>query len=483
MGSLSRSRVLVAMVVVPSVAAGALAAPTIGPQFRIDTGGPFWANETTASAAEGFPDRIVTGWNDYREPPEIRSAFGVSFDGGLSWSDFVFRPLPPFQASVEGDPMVAHDDRTGTLWIGAISFSASGGIYVARLDPGATEFNPPVMARTGPTDKGWMAAGPRPGEPDSTRLYCAYNLGLIWSDDMGDTWTDPVPLGSGIGFLPRVGPGGEVYVAYWDFGTGVKLKRSLDGGASFTDHTIATRMDVWGTMDGSRFPGGFRVPSINYLDVDPSNGTLYAVYFDTSDIDPGPPIRWNVDLFFTKSVDRGESWSTPEVINQDGSPTGDQFFPWIEVSRGGRLDIVWLDSRNVDQPDGGPGSTAMLDAYYMYSTDSGDTWTEARLTPQSWSTDGVSFIGDYSGMAVAGNRVYPVYIQMDPGGDQNIYSNVIEFPLCPWDCSGDNDQNVGIADFLALLGGWGGAACDVDGDGTVGIADFLELLANWGPCP
>ena len=485
MGPLSRVRGIAATVVVPFMAAGTLAAPTIGPQIRIDAAGVVWANETTASAAEGFPDRIVTGWNDWREAPNIRSGFGVSFDGGRTWEDFVLRPPPGFQENIEGDPMTAHDDRTGTLWIGAISFpqaGGGGGIYIARLDPGATEFTAPVMAETGFVDKGWLAAGPRPGEPESTRLYCAYNLGMIWSDDMGDTWTNPVSLGAGIGFLPRVGPGGELYVAYWDFDVGVKLKRSLDGGAFFTDHTIATRMDVWGTQDGSRFPGGFRAPSLSYLDVDPDDGTLYAVYFDTTDIDPGPPTRWNVDLYFTKSVDRGNSWTTPVVINQDGSPTGDQFFPWIEVSHNGRLDIVWLDSRNVVQPDGIAGSTAMLDAYYMYSTDQGGTWTEARLTPKSWSSDGVSFIGDYNGMAVADNRAYPVYIQMDPGGDQNIYTNVIEFPLCPWDCA-DGDGFVGIVDLLSLLGSWGGTACDVDGDGTVGIADFLELLANWGPCP
>ena len=53
---------------------------------------------------------------------------------------------------------------------------------------------------------------------------------------------------------------------------------------------------------------------------------------------------------------------------------------------------------------------------------------------------------------------------------------------CPWDC-GDNDGNVGIVDFLALLAQWGGpGSCDFDGRG-VGINDFLELLANWGPCP
>jgi len=52
---------------------------------------------------------------------------------------------------------------------------------------------------------------------------------------------------------------------------------------------------------------------------------------------------------------------------------------------------------------------------------------------------------------------------------------------CPWDC-GDDDGNVGIVDFLALLAQRGAPGpCDFDGGG-VGINDFLELLANWGDC-
>jgi len=56
--------------------------------------------------------------------------------------------------------------------------------------------------------------------------------------------------------------------------------------------------------------------------------------------------------------------------------------------------------------------------------------------------------------------------------------------LCPWDCGGDHDGNVGILDFLGLLSQWGehGATCDFDGD-AVGITDLLELLASWGRCP
>ena len=471
--------VLVAALALLPAAAAIGGNPTIGEQVRVDvTGNEQWTNETTASASELFPDRIVAGWNDYRDVPNIRSGFALSFDGGASWSDFLLRPPLGFQASVEGDPMSAYDDRTGTLWASAISFSGSGGIYVARLDPGETELNDSVMAETGFVDKCWMAAGPLPGQPETTRVYIAYSEGMISSDDMGDTWTNPVSLGSGIGFLPRVGPNGEVYVAYWDFGSGVKMKRSLNGGLSFTTHTIATRMDVWETQSGDRFPSFFRVPSLNYLDVDQETGDLYAVYFDTTNIVNG---QSNVDIYFTKSDNKGSTWDTPVVINEDNDPPGDQFFPWIERDHVGRTHVMYLDSRNVVQNDN--SSPGWFDAYYSFSEDDGATWTEFRLTPETWSSGGTGFLGDYSAMTTSQNQVVPVYVQMD-NGDQRIYSNIIEFgdDTCPWDCA-DGDGFVTVQDFLALIAQWGqNTACDFNGNG-VDIVDMLELLANWGVCP
>ena len=58
---------------------------------------------------------------------------------------------------------------------------------------------------------------------------------------------------------------------------------------------------------------------------------------------------------------------------------------------------------------------------------------------------------------------------------------------CPWDLDGSCD--VGVSDFLDLLGAWGpcpptgGCPADFDNSGDVGVSDFLELLANWGSCP
>ncbi len=452
--------------------------PTIGPQVRIDLGGGTAdANETTAAASEMDPLRVVAGWNDYRRSG-VKSGFSLSFDGGQTWSDFLLRPPPPNQALIEGDPFTAFDDRTGTLWAGAISFGGDPGLYVARLDPDQTEFAPTVMA-SGGADKGWMAAGRRPDNPDSTRLFIAYNRGIIRSDDMGDTWTNPLNLGVGWWRLPRVGPNGEVYIAY-AVGDGVKLKRSLDGGSSFTTHTIATRMDTWSGQDGSRFPGQVRVPPIHYLDVDANSGTLYSVYFDTTNIVDG---NANVDLYFNKSTDQGTTWTTPVVINGDNDPPGDQFFPWLEVDERGRIHIVFLDSRHTIQDDN--VFDGMFDAYYTYSDDGGDSWHEFRLTPNSWnsalSVQGI-FIGDYLGMAVAGNRIYPIYLDTS-NGDADIYTNVIVFSP-PGDLDGDG--TVGATDLLILLANWGPCGdcedcpADLDGNCTVGASDLLILLANWG---
>ena len=65
---------------------------------------------------------------------------------------------------------------------------------------------------------------------------------------------------------------------------------------------------------------------------------------------------------------------------------------------------------------------------------------------------------------------------------------VFVFPEpCPADLDGNGD--VGVSDFLELLGVWGpcppkgDCPADFDGNGDVGVSDFLELLGNWGPCP
>ena len=84
----------------------------------------------------------------------------TSFEAGTDPWPEGFLLYPPNLPAVhsEGDPMTARDPLTGNLWIGAIQFNFPRSIYVARLGPSATEFNPSVEVDTlGNMDKGWMA--------------------------------------------------------------------------------------------------------------------------------------------------------------------------------------------------------------------------------------------------------------------------------------------------------------------------------------
>ena len=96
--------------------------------------------------------------------------------------------------------------------------------------------------------------------------------------------------------------------------------------------------------------------------------------------------------------------------------------------------------------------------------------------PQVTATD--------SNYASGTNGLVAVSRQDLPGDVSVTFDDVSFVPdPCPWDC-GDNDGEIGIVDFLAVLAQWGNpGSCDVDGNNVVEINDFLALLANWGPCP
>ncbi|MFT7678274.1 MAG: hypothetical protein ACI8QC_002260 [Planctomycetota bacterium] len=406
-----------------ALSASASAQVNIGPAVRVDTGGNAAANETSVAISPAAPLRLLSAWNDYRVG-NARLGVSLSEDGGTTWLDQILRPPLAHQTVDEGDPMTAFDGRTGKMWAGGIAFGAGGGVFVAALEFGASAFTAPVMAKlTAAADKGWMAAGPDPLNPGASLLHIAYNQGLITSADEGQNWSSPLSLGSGFGFLPRVGSAGELYVSFWSGGPPIFLWRSFDGGQSMLGPTqIANRMDFW--TDGSdRVPGDFRVPPLPSMAVDPTTGDLHTIFCDTTDV---TGLETNLDLYWTTSTDQGLNWSTPVVIHGDSTPTADQFFPWLEIDADGRLHVVWFDTRHNAQLDADPA--ALIDVHYAYSEDSGQSWSEQRITTSSFSSanDGFSgtFMGDYLGLATAGGRTLIAYPDTS-SGDPDLYVHSI----------------------------------------------------------
>ena len=398
---------------------------TVEPPQRIDTGGTTQAAETHLSrSASG---EIVLAWNDLREPGGADAwslGAAISLDDGTTWSDQLVEPAGNQPEDFEGDPMTAYDPRTGNLWVGGISFFPARSVFVARKRPGNATFDPAVILDQGqPFDKGFLAAGPLPGNPNSTRLVATYNLGIQVSDDLGSTWSPTVALPFGLNYQPRFGPTGELYISYWDFDDGIWLLRSFDGGDTFDPPIrVATRIDFWDTQDGSRFPGRFRVPALAFLAVSPVDGRLGLVYFDTTSVQGD---QTDVDVYFTRSLDQGATWSTPVVVHGDSVPGGDQFFPWLEIDATGRHHLAFFDTRHTTQND--DQETGFFDVTYATSSDGVAPWTEARLTSNPFQSDTATwpgfeqFLGDFISLIPTDDGGALVAYPATFDGDLDIY--------------------------------------------------------------
>ncbi len=221
-----------------------------------------------------------------------------STDGGLTWSDSV--TVVDGVANVFEDKELIACDRSGGV--------TDGNLYVAW-----TRF-------------GYME-----------QIMCSRSI------DHGNSFESPVLIESDYlqWPVPVVGTDGAVYVAWVNFYDGLKIARSDDAGATFSSpRIIDPAANIYATITG-----GIDVFSYPAIDVDmstgPHRGRIHVAYM----IDAGGN---GMDIMYKYSDDHGETWSSRVRLNDD--PTGhaiDQFHPWLAVSPvTGEIAVMFYDRRN-----------------------------------------------------------------------------------------------------------------------------------------
>jgi hypothetical protein len=132
------------------------------------------------------------------------------------------------------------------------------------------------------------------------------------------------------------------------------------------------------------------------------------------------------DVMFARSTDGGASFSTPHRINDD--PTNQDkwhFFGTLSVAPNGRIDVVWLDTRNA-------ANNTDSQLFYSWSTDGGVTWAPNIAVSNSFNPQ-AGFpqnqkIGDYITIVsdnTGGNVAYAATYNENPnavgGHEQDVY--------------------------------------------------------------
>jgi hypothetical protein len=374
---------------------------------------------------------------------------GVSLDGGISWQA---SPVPGLTRCSDGFWMRASDPwlsfgPTGDLFHIALTLIPSSvrpnAMLVTRSTDGGLTWGEPLRLVMGSLpffhDKESITADPT--DPDF--IYATWDrIDFIRgrgpaiftrSSDGGESWEpvrvihDPgrnnqtlaaqivvVPEGTVLDFFTEifnVAGGRSWFLAF---------KRSTSKGETWSPSLGSFRVAQMRPLTAVDPDLGIDVrDGANLFDVavDRRNGHLYAVWQDG-----GPTGQLYPVVLFTRSIDGGQSWSTPVPVNRTPSDVDVQnrqaFTPSVHVSDGGTIGVSYYDFR-LNDPQPGSLTDHWLTWCHPEAVDCtrADRWRhEVRLTDESFDivlapfANGL-FLGDYVGLAAAGNDFLAFFTQ------------------------------------------------------------------------
>ncbi len=368
------------------------------------------ANEPSICVDPTDGSRMTIGWRQFNSvSSNFRQAgWGYTSDGGTTWTfpgvleNNVFR----------SDPVLDSDDTGRFFYLSLLETffdnmwrSLNGGqswTNIAPADGGDKQWF--TIDNTNSTGHGfqyqiWSTAGNNYGGRQFTR-----------STDGGVTWMDPINIpDSPIWGTPDVDTNGNLFIGgvngntlsqFWcirstdakneavtpsfDQGTSVNLGGDIDSGAPINPEGLVGQVFLAVDRSGTS-----------------NNNNIYMM----ASVQP-TGFFTGTDVMFVRSTDGGQTFSAPKRINDD--PINHNKWHWfgtLSVAPNGRIDSVWLDTRNA-------ANNTDSQLFYSFSMDGGDTWSPNVAVSNSFNPflgypnqnkmgDYITIVSDNAGANVA----------------------------------------------------------------------------------
>ena len=382
------------------------------------------ANESSIAVDSTNHNRMAIGWRQFNSVMSDfrQGGWGFTTDAGMTWTfpgvleNNVFR----------SDPVLKSDDAGNFFYLSLLQTFCDN--MYGSLDFGQTWTRLQPDGDAGGGDKQWFTidktSGPGHGfqyQAWSTAAPCSFGQ-FSRSTDGGVTWMNPINIpDTPVWGTLDVDTNGNLFIGGGDFGSQFFCVRSSNAQNPAVTPTFDQEVSV--NLGGSVLfgaainPGG--LAGQIFLAIDRSgtatNNNIYMIatvqQFSASN---------GSDVMFTRSTDGGLTFSAPQRITDDPvNPNKWHWFGTLAVAPNGRIDSVWLDTRNA-------ANNTDSQLFYSWSTDGGVTWApnvavSDSFTPfegypvQNKMGDYITIVSDDTG----GDVAYPATFNFNPTTGQH----------------------------------------------------------------
>ncbi|MEV0612225.1 sialidase family protein [Nonomuraea sp. NPDC050404] len=410
----------------------------------IEIGSDAYSNATSQHGTQAGPDTFQ--WDStivaaqqagrFHDGGASGIAFATSADNGATWAKGVLPGITTFGGGAYGrvsDPSVAFDAAHGVWLISSLALTDAGGVSGAAVlasrstDTGRTWGAPVTVAAGGDLDKSWIVCDNGADSKFRGRCYAVFDdhaagnaIKVARSSDGGLTWTVTATSATGLGGQPVVRPNGAVVVPYLSGEGEIRSFRSRDGGASWGESVLVSK------VQRHTVAGGLRAAPLPSAETD-GDGTVYVAWHDC---------RFQIDcaandIVLSRSA-TGAAWGDVLRVTGDG---GDHFIPGLGVDRqsasvGARLAITYYR-----YPEAAcTPATCRLTVAYTSSVNSGASWSPPLELYGPMALDWLAgsaqgrMLGDYiSTSVVPGGSAFPAFAVAGApaGGAHNVRTHTV----------------------------------------------------------
>jgi len=334
------------------------------------------ANEPSIAVDPTNGNKITIGWRQFNSYTSNfrQGGWGFTTDGGLTWTfpgvleNNVFRSDP-----------VLNSNETGNFFYLSLRETFYDDIW--RSTNGGSSWTRSTFGDVSGGDKEWFTIDTTNGTGHGFQ-YQAWSIsGNNWggrqfsrSTDGGVTWMNPIFLPSSpVWGTLDVDTNGNLFIGgaanftspFWC----LRSSNAQNPGVTPTFDRV-TQVSLGGSLDfgdpGGPNPGG--LAGQLFLAVDRSGGPTNNNIYMLASVQP-TGFGTGTDVMFARSTDGGLTFSVPHRINDDPINHNKwHYFGTLGVATNGRIDSVWLDTRNA-------ANNIDSQLFYSYSTDGGVSWS------------------------------------------------------------------------------------------------------------